>query len=515
MLVRSPLPDLDLPDIDFGQFVLGRARRLGDKPALVDAASGTTLTYAELIDQAEHLAGGLQARGLEAGDLVAVCGFNTFDYAVAAQAVWRAGGVVVTVNPLFTEGEMRQELGDAQPRFVLADTSVLERVTTAARDTSVQEVFALGSALAGSTPQVRQRRPEDTALVLYSSGTTGLPKGVELTHRNLVASVQQLYSGDLARESDVLVAIAPFFHVVGLHGVLNLGVYAGSTIVLLARYALDRFLSAIEQYRISSAFLTPPVLGDLVREPAVEHANLRSLRSVLCAAAPLGAEVEARAAERLGCVVRQGYGMTEASGPVSTMLIGTEVQRRGSVGQLVPNTTCQVVDLGTRRPLGPDERGELLVRGPQVMRGYLRQPEATAGSLSTDGWLRTGDVGYADAAGFLYVVDRVKEIIKYKAYQVAPAELEAILLGHPAVADAAVVPSPDPEAGEVPKAYVVRREGVPVTADELLRHVSERVAAYKRIRRFEFTDTIPRSASGKILRRVLVERERAAFATRT
>jgi acyl-CoA synthetase (AMP-forming)/AMP-acid ligase II len=331
---------------------------------------------------------------------------------------------------------------------------------------------------------------------------------VVLTHANLMAALYQLHSGDLAREDDVLIGLSPFFHVVGLNGILNLGLFAGATVVTMARYQFDGFLCLLQDRRVSSAFLTPPVVQELIRQPAVERFDLSSLRSILCAAAPLGPELEQAAADRLGCVVRQGYGMTEASGPITTTL-SADI-RRGSVGLLVPSTESKIVDLADGHALSAGEPGEILVRGPQVMRGYLNQPEATAATLEADGWLHTGDVGFFDADGFLWVVDRVKEIIKYKAYQVAPAELEGVLMSHPAVADAAVVPSPDAEAGEVPKAFVVLRPATTVSEAELLAFVAERVAPYKRVRRLELADSIPRSPTGKILRRLLVERERAA-----
>jgi acyl-CoA synthetase (AMP-forming)/AMP-acid ligase II len=505
VIFQSPLPELDVPETDFSSFVLRRARGLGAKPALIDAATGAQLTYADLTRQVDSIAGGLVRQGLQPGDIVMLCGFNSARYAVAAHAVWRAGGVVVTMNPLFTAGEMRQELSDARPRQVIASAEVRERLAEA----GAEAVLSFDDLPSGAPPEQARRGPADVALILYSSGTTGLPKGALLTHRNLVASILQLYSGDLARESDVLAAIAPFFHIVGLHGVLNLGLFAGSGVVVFARYSLDAFLGTLEKHRISSVFLTPPVLHDLAKQPQVDRTDVTSLRSILCAAAPLGRDIEQLAADRLGCVVRQGYGMTEASGPVSTILIGDELNRRGSVGQLVPSTACKIVSLDSGQELGPNQAGEILVRGPQVMQGYLGQ---AAAPIEPGGWLHTGDVGYADGDGFLYVVDRVKEIIKYKAYQVAPAELEAILMAHPGVADAAVVPSPDPDAGEVPKAFVVRQPGARVDADELIGYVSERVAAYKKVRRLEFLDTIPKSASGKILRRLLVERERAALA---
>jgi acyl-CoA synthetase (AMP-forming)/AMP-acid ligase II len=511
MPVRGPWPELVIPETDFGSVVLARGRERPDKPALIDAGTDRVVTFGELIGEIDAVAGGLVARGLRPGDIVAICGANSIGYVVAAHGVWRAGGIVVTVNPLFTVREMHAELADARASLLLAADQVFERAQEAARLAGVPRVFGLEQMPVGSAPPPPSVRPNDTALILYSSGTTGLPKGVELTHRNLIASVLQLHSGDLARDDDVLLALAPFFHVVGLHGVMNLGMFAGSAIVILGRYDLPKLLEAIQRYRISSVFLTPPVVTDLARHPDVDGFDLSSLRSILCAAAPLSSGLEQATADRLGCIVRQGYGMTEASGPVSTNLPENgAMRRRGSVGQPVPSTECKVVDLVTGQEVAPGLSGEIMVRGPQVMKGYLHQPEATAISLEPDGWLHTGDVGSADSDGYLYVIDRVKEIIKYKAYQVAPAELEGILTAHAAVRDAAVVPSPDVEAGEVPKAFVVLRDTGNVSADELMDYVAEQVAPYKKVRRLEFVDAIPKSASGKILRRVLVERERKA-----
>jgi acyl-CoA synthetase (AMP-forming)/AMP-acid ligase II len=522
MKFRSPLPDVIIPDgTDFSSFALQRARQQADKTALVDSATGASLSYGELVRLVDSAAGGLVARGLATGDVVAICGFNTIDYAIAAHAVWRAGGVVATMNPLFTLREMQTELADARPRWLVAAPEVIDRASQAAQSVGgVSEVFALGEtvgvvpfrALAegGQAPGIVhvENSAEEIALLLYSSGTTGLPKGVMLTHRGLIAALLQLHSGDLARHDDVLVAISPFFHVVGLHGILNLGIFAGSTIVIMSRYQTAHFLETVQKLRISSAFLTPPILVDLTKSALVDQYDISSLRSILCAAAPLGPELEQAAADKLGCAVRQGYGMTEATGPVTTSLMEPWEIRRGSVGQLVPNTEAKVVDLASGAELEAGQIGEVMVRGPQVAKGYLRNPEATKQTIEPDGWLHTGDIGYADADGYFFIVDRAKEIIKYKAYQVAPAELEDVLGSHPKVADVAVIPSPAPEVGEVPKAFVVCSGDV--SAEELLAYVAERVAPYKKIREIEFVQAIPKSASGKILRRVLIEQERAA-----
>jgi acyl-CoA synthetase (AMP-forming)/AMP-acid ligase II len=286
--------------------------------------------------------------------------------------------------------------------------------------------------------------------------------------------------------------------VVILHGALH----QGATLVTLSRFELNQFLQTLEEYRVTVAHLVPPIILALAKHPSVEGRDFSTLRLIFSGAAPLDADLIRACSERIGCVVTQGFGMTETA-PVTHC--NTSGEPVGSVGRLLPNTESMVLAVGTEKALPPGETGEIAVRGPQVMKGYLHQPEATAAMIDQKGWLHTGDLGYADAEGNFYVVDRLKELIKYKAYQVAPAELEAVLLSHPMVADAAVVRSPDLEAGEVPKAFVVLRGEV--ASEELLDYVAERVAPHKKIRRLEVVDSIPKSPSGKILRRVLMERE--------
>ncbi|MBW7885320.1 MAG: AMP-binding protein, partial [Caldilineaceae bacterium] len=280
-----------------------------------------------------------------------------------------------------------------------------------------------------------------------------------------------------------------------------------ATVVTIPRFEMESFLQLTQNRKISYAYLVPPLVLGLAKHPLVDKYDLSSLRVIVSGAAPLSGELEAAVRTRLGCQVVQGYGMTEAS-PV-THFRSLEPEGRpkpGSIGVVVPNTECKIVDVATRAELEPHQEGELWVRGPQVMKGYLNNPQATANTVDTDGWLHTGDVGYADEDGYFWIVDRVKELIKYKGFQVAPAELEALLLTHPAVADAAVIGVADEEAGEVPKAYVVRKGEA--TADEIMEFVAGQVAPFKKVRYVEFIDQIPKSASGKILRRMLKEQER-------
>ncbi len=329
-----------------------------------------------------------------------------------------------------------------------------------------------------------------------------------LTHRNLVANVAQVAACCLVSETDTIIAVIPFFHIYGMTVLLNIGLAVGATLVIPPRYELASFLQTLESSAVTFAPLAPPIILALAKESIVADYDLSRLRVVVSGGAPLSAEVERACRERIGCQVKQGYGLTETSPVTHLSPAARSGSAAGAVGQLLPNTAARIVDPESGTEVGGDERGEMWIRGPQVMRGYLNRPEATAAMLDDDGWLHTGDLACADAGGNFFVVDRLKELIKYKGFQVAPAELEAVLLSHPAVADAAVIPSPDEGAGEVPKAFVVVRQAA--TPDELMTYVARQVASYKKVRRLEFIDQIPKSASGKILRRVLAERERAA-----
>jgi acyl-CoA synthetase (AMP-forming)/AMP-acid ligase II len=538
MIFRSPFPEVSVPDVPLTEFVFSRAGRLADKPALVDGVSGRVVTYARLVEQIKKTAAGLARRGFGKGDVLAVLSPNTPDYAVAFHAAASLGGVVTPINPLYTAEEVAKQLRDARARWLVTTPQLLAGVGEAARGAGVREFFVFGEADgadafaslseegaasgvgAESTeggarsdagvngePAARIEPGEDVVVLPYSSGTTGVCKGVMLTHRNMVANLAQFEGAGYDWEGETLVCVLPMFHIYGLTVILNHGLYCGSTVVTLPRFDFEQLLRTIQDYRVTLAHLVPPIVLALAKHPAVEAYDLSSLRVIFSGAAPLGAELSRACSERLGCHIVQGYGMTEAS--PATHVSTPERNKPGSVGPCMPNTECKVVSVETGEELGAGERGEICVRGPQVMKGYLNCPEATAETVDAEGWLHTGDIGYADEEGFFYVVDRAKELIKFKGLQVAPAELEALLLTHPSVADAAVIPSPDVEAGEVPKALVVVKDGHGLTEAEVLGFVAARVAPYKKVRRVEFVAQIPKSPSGKILRRLLVERERA------
>jgi acyl-CoA synthetase (AMP-forming)/AMP-acid ligase II len=520
-MLRSPFPDVEIPDVPLTEFVLGRAGELGDRLALIDGPSGRSITYAQLAQSVRAAAAGLAQRGFGKGDVFAHYSPNLPEYAIAFHAVAILGGINTTVNPLFTVDELERQLRDCSARMLVTLPDHLDTAIAAAQAAGVHEIFAYGQGAGatpfaslleagGAPPQVAIDPAEDVVALPYSSGTTGLPKGVMLTHRNLVANICQ----DVAvrgREGDRVVAVLPFFHIYGLLLMMNAPLRYAGTIVTMPRFELAEFLRVIQDYRITRAYVVPPIVLALAKDPLVDQFDLSSLEFVNSGAAPLSAELEAACGTRLGCRMAQGYGLTETSPVTHAVPDDLAGQMPGTIGPAIPNTECRIVDVATGEDLPQGEPGELLIRGPQVMKGYLNQPEATARAIDPDGWLHTGDVARVDEQGAVRIVDRIKELIKYKGYQVAPAELEGVLLTHPAIADAAVIGIPDEQAGEIPKAFVV--SSAPLTSEEVTAFVAERVAPYKKIRVVEFLEEIPKSPSGKILRRVLIDREREALAS--
>jgi acyl-CoA synthetase (AMP-forming)/AMP-acid ligase II len=524
MIFESPYPDVEIPDVPLTEFLLERIQPYGDKAALIDGPSGRTLTYTQLAGAIRLVAANLNRRGFGKGDVFAIYSPNLPEYAVAFHAVSLVGGISTTANPLYTADELAFQLNDAGAKYLLTIPLFLDKAKEAVEKSDVEEIFVFGEA-EGATPfvsllqsgaelpEVDINPDEDTVVLPYSSGTTGFPKGVKLTHRNIVANMAQaegITDFDIVTEEDTLIGVLPFFHIYGLTVILNMSLAQGATVITMPRFDLEQFLQLVEKHQVTRVNVVPPILLGLAKHPAVDEYDLSSLKELTSGAAPLGEDLAEAVVARIGSNVIQGYGLTETS-PVTHVCPSAPGKiKRASVGPAIPNTEVKIADTATGESVGANERGEVLIRGPQVMKGYLNKPDATAATLDDDGWLHTGDVGYVDEDGYLYVVDRVKELIKYKGFQVAPAELESLLLSHPAIADAAVIPSPDEEAGEMPKAFIVPKDDV--TAEEIMSWVADRVSPHKKVRRVEFVDEIPKSLSGKILRRVLVEQERAQTA---
>jgi acyl-CoA synthetase (AMP-forming)/AMP-acid ligase II len=504
--------------------VLEGAAARRDLPALIDGPSGRQLTYGALLDGVKRAASALRRRGFKKGDVMAIFSPNLPEYPIAFHAVASLGGIVTTLNSLYTPRELAGQLKDSGARFLLTVPPFMDRASEAIKGLNIDEVFVFGQA-AGATPfaELVAQPPEpfeveidpanDVVALPYSSGTTGMAKGVMLTHRNLVANVLQAEQAIHLGEGDRVLGVMPFYHIYGMTVIMNLAMHRGATVVTMPKFELESFLRVLQDHRVARAYVAPPIVVALAKHPMVDQFDLSSVELVFSGAAPLDENLAQACGKRLNCKVNQGYGMTEASPATHLVRDDVDWNKVGSIGKVVAATECKVVDTVTGAELDQGADGEILIRGPQVMKGYLNNPAATAQILDKDGWLHTGDIGHADADGDFYVVDRVKELIKYKGYQVPPAELEAILLTHPAVADAAVVPVPDEEAGEVPKAFVVLKGQA--SPEELMAFVAERVAPHKKIRACESIEEVPKSASGKILRRILVERERAKRAATT
>jgi acyl-CoA synthetase (AMP-forming)/AMP-acid ligase II len=504
-IVESPWPDLVLPDVALPAFLLAAAAEQADHPAVVDAATGQSLTYGELAHQVDRAAAGFAANGLRKGDVVAILAPNSPEWLVACHGAIAAGGVVSGLNLLWSADEIATQIHDSRARFLVTvgplAATARAAVTKAGVGTRLvlldaePDTLTLADLLACTdpAPDVTIDPATDLALLPYSSGTTGLAKGVMLTHRACIANVVQTVAALQIGPGDRTLAVAPFSHAVGWGVVANCALRSGATVVTLPRFEPHAFLAAIQEHRITQTVVVPPVVLALARHPAVADYDLSSLNWLACGAAPLSADLQRECMARLGIPVVQGFGMTEAVATIAADRIDTPVIA-GSCGHLLP---------GVQGRIDPTT-GELWIRSAALMAGYLGRPDATAATVDAEGWLHTGDIGHFDEGGALFVVDRIKELIKVKAFQVAPAELEAVLRTHPAVADAAVIGIPDERSGEVPKAFVVAR--TPVSTDELFAHVAAHVAPYKQIREIEFIDAVPVSPSGKILRRLLRSR---------
>lgn len=529
---NSKLSPVEIPNVTLTEFVLGGVpESCLDSAALVDAASGREVTFRNVRESVRRFGAGITAAGLRKGEVVAIYSPNSLEYPTVFHGVVSVGGVISTINPQYTAEELNHQLVNAGARFLVTTLPFAGKAVEAAKGTSVEAVYVVGdetpdgclpySALVDNDgsgfPDGVQIDPKaDVAVLPYSSGTTGLPKGVMLTHHNLVANIAQLLHPDIiggaegVGPADTLVALLPMFHIYAMVVILNLAMRRGCRVVVLARFQPQEFLDALAKYSVTVAHIVPPIALFLAKHPLVDQFDLSSLREVFSGAAPLGAELSQAVIDRLKLkVLRQGYGMTELS--PATHVSPREGFRLGTAGILLPNLEMRVVDVDSGEAVGAGKEGEVWVRGPNVMKGYLNNDEATRITIREDGFLRTGDIGVVDADGHLTIVDRLKELIKVKGNQVAPAELEAVLLGNQRIADAAVIGVPDERAGEVPKAFVVRRDPE-LTEDEVKAHVASHLTKYKHLASVEFVDAIPKSASGKILRRKLRDSERAKLA---
>ena len=515
MIYTSPLPEVEIPSgISITDYTLRMVDQFPDKPAMIDGPSGRTQTFGELREGIQLIAGSLAERGFGPGHTLALLAPNVPEYASFFHGAAFAGGTVTTINPTYTATEVQHQLHDSGASILVTISMFLDVAREAMEGTAVTELVTIDPVegvtsmfdFLTSPPLTEQVEVDysDVPVVLpYSSGTTGKSKGVILTHDNLTANIEQCGNVLVYGENDVALAFLPFFHIYGMQVLMNGLLANGVTIITMPRFDLELALTLVQDHKVTWFYAVPPVVLALAKHPMIDQYDTSSLKVVFSGAAPLAGEVGEEAEGRLGCSVIQGYGMTELS-PVSHATVPGS-GKAGSSGVTLPNTECRIVD-PEGNDLGLDEDGELWIRGPQVMKGYLNNEEATKNTIDGEGWLHTGDVAHFDEDGHVYIVDRIKELIKYKGFQVPPAELEGILLTHEAVADAAVIGIPDDEAGEIPKAFITLKPDAEATAEAIQEFVAGQVATYKQVRLIEFIPEIPKSASGKILRRELRNR---------
>ncbi|KAJ4959889.1 hypothetical protein NE237_019799 [Protea cynaroides] len=484
--------------------------------ALIDAATGHFLSYSEFIRRVKALSAYLLTTiGLSKGDTAFILSPTSLQIPVLYFSLFSLGVVISPANPASTQSEISHQIEISKPVIAFTTSTTAAKLPSSFRhgtilldslDFQSMMMTTLGAKLDQDRIEVNQFDP---AAILYSSGTTGRVKGVVLSHRNLIALIAGYYAlrPEIASENRRPSMITlPLFHTFGLFMCVKAVAFA-ETVVLMKRFDFEEMLRAIEKYKVSYMTVSPPLVVAMASSELVEKYDLSSLERLGCGGAPLGKEVTERFATRFPHLeIIQGYGLTESTGAAARMVGPDEVKQYGSVGRLAENLEAKIVDPASGDPLPPGQQGELWLRGSIIMRGYAGDDKATASTLDPEGWLKTGDLCYFDSDGFLFIVDRLKELIKYNAYQVPPAELEHLLQSHPEIADAAVIPYPDKDGGQIPMAFTVRKPGSNLTEAQVMDFIAKQVAPYKKIRRVAFINSIPKTPAGKILRRELVKR---------
>ncbi|KAJ1969156.1 hypothetical protein IWQ62_000803 [Dispira parvispora] len=551
MVFHSQFNPVEVPNTDLVTLVFDAIDKVEywkdiNRPVSIDAETGKSITVGEFKQQVIEVAAGWQRKaGLKRGQVVAIISPNDIHYSTAIFGTLAAGGVVTPMNPAYTTSEVVHQLKDSGAQFAIVDPLLWDTLRPAFKQvgipTSRVYTFPTANPSLSNPPRIpgspsdlftlrhpgpwqpvhftAQELATTPAFLCYSSGTTGRSKGVITTHRNMVANVMQIHSyrqqGNEQAEGWIIAGVLPFYHIYGLNVLMHLPIIEGGSVVIVRKFDLLKFLSHIEKYRIDFAYLVPPIILGLTKHPAADKYDLSSLKGIISGAAPLPPALSEAVYKKLHFRVRQGFGMTETSA-VSHLTSATSTDTEG-VGVLLPLQEAKIIDEDGKE-LGVNQPGELCLRGPNITLGYLNNPEANRNAFLPDGFMRTGDVVYADENGTFYMYDRIKELIKYKGFQVAPAELEALLLSHPKVDDVVVVGAYDEEqVTEVPRAYVVLRgQRVPddlkeyqATAKELSDFVNEKVASHKKLRGgVEFIKEVPKSPSGKTLRRIMREQAR-------
>ncbi|KAE8123950.1 hypothetical protein FH972_018865 [Carpinus fangiana] len=530
---RVPLPPPSQP-LSLTQYTLSLLLSQSSAPApnatvLIDAASGHHVSYSHFLDQIHSLTSSLAAStSLSRGHVAFIVSPSSLHVPVLYFALLALGVTISPTNPLSSHSEIAHQVQLTNPVIAFATSATSHKLPTLPLGTILLDSPEFLSMLNGNRPNSdRVHRVEvsqsDSAAILYSSGTTGRVKGVLLTHRNLIALIEgffRLTSESRQKQTEteqpqpVSLFTLPLFHVFGFFMLVR-AVAMGETLVLMEKFDFESMLRTVEKFRVNYMPVSPPLVVAFAKSELVEKYDISSLQLLGSGGAPLGKEVAERFAAKFPNIgIVQGYGLTETCGGAARMIEIDESQRHGSVGRLAENMEAKIVDPVTGEALPPGHKGELWLRGPTIMKGYVGDDKATAETLDSEGWLKTGDLCYFDSDGFLFIVDRLKELIKYKGYQVPPAELEHLLLSHPEISDAAVIPYPDEEAGQIPMAFVVRKPGSNITEAQVIDFIAKQVAPYKKIRRVSFINSIPKSPSGKILRRVLVTHALSAGSAR-
>jgi long-chain acyl-CoA synthetase len=482
------------------------ADRFPDRPAI--RLDDEILSYRELARQVAAMAGALAGRGIRPGDRVAIQFPNVPLFAVCYYATLAAGAIAVPLNPLFKPREIGYHLTDSEAALLLVSPASAEPAAAGAGRAGVPHLVLDPPTAAGLTAGAAEpagelrpvpRRPADTAVILYTSGTTGVPKGAELTHANLSRNVEVVTSTlHDTGPADVVFGGLPLYHSFGQTSGLNVGIASGSCLTLLPRFEAGRALEILQRDRVTVFLGVPTMYAALLQHPGAATADLRHLRLCVSGGASLPVELLREFESRFGCTILEGYGLSETS-PVATFNHPDRPRKPGSIGTPIAGVEVRIVD-PDGKDLPPGEVGELLIRGHNVMKGYWRRPEAT-GEAVTDGWLHTGDLARADADGYLYIVDRIKDLVIRGGYNVYPRELEEILYEHPAVAEAAVVGIPHPTLGQEVGAAVALKPGETTTAEELREFVKEQVAPQKYPRHVWLLDELPKGPTGKLLKR--------------
>ncbi|KAL0819593.1 hypothetical protein ABMA28_007680 [Loxostege sticticalis] len=514
--------------ISFGQYVVDKFRAVfdteeGSKVAMTNGETGQETTYRQLLQEIVNVGTGLKKLGVKRGDVVALCSENKSEYIAAALAVVCCGATITPLNIQYTKDEMTHVMKISKPNMLICSEAAMKlNYSTFKKVPFIKKIIQLDGepTVAGVIPYrellvatdvwafeaTEVQGWTDTAYILYSSGTTGLPKGVMLTHLNILYSAANFENGDKNNPIPDLkfLTIVPWYHAYGLMSTINY-LIVRKQLVYLSGFNPKKYLNAIQEYKINVLVAVPPIVVFLAKSPLAAQYDLSSVLVVLCGAAPLSVETINDAMKRLPtCLgIFQGYGMTETS-LLATTDLDMEKSKPGSGGYPVPGLKAKVVDLDTGKKQGPRQSGEICLKGPLMMKGYAGNEAATREMIDSEGYLKTGDIGYYDEDGSFFVIDRLKELIKYKGYQVPPAEVESVLLEHPAVAESAVVGAPDEAAGELPTAFVVLKPGVTATEKEIVDFAATRLSSAKRLHGgVIFIDAIPKNPSGKILRRVL------------